>query len=179
MIERTVFEYLVNVLWQLPLLLFGVWLLVRVARPSLLAQHLLWLATLAFAIVLPLRGVVLSKEAAPSGVAAALTPAAYIEPEFTPIPVNKITTDALDTAPATAPQSPGYFAMRTGSITVSAQIMHWAVRLYLLLLAFSALRLMISLIAALRIRARSIVQPLTLFESSLLITCARRIHLPI
>jgi beta-lactamase regulating signal transducer with metallopeptidase domain len=55
--ERTLIEYLANALWQIPLLAFGVWLLLRAVKASPLAQHYLWLATLAFAVLLPALGI--------------------------------------------------------------------------------------------------------------------------
>ncbi len=49
------FEYALNTLWQLPLLAAATWLLIRLTRPTTLLQHLLWIATLATAAILPLR----------------------------------------------------------------------------------------------------------------------------
>src|ERR1700677_744843 len=57
MIERSLFEYLVNSLWQLPLLVAAAWLLIRIARPPLPVQYALWLIALLFAVTLPLRGI--------------------------------------------------------------------------------------------------------------------------
>ena len=39
MMERALAEYIVNALWQVPLLAGGAWLLVRVVRPGPQIQH--------------------------------------------------------------------------------------------------------------------------------------------
>jgi len=52
-VERAAIEYLVNALWQLPVLAAGAWLLVQGFRPGVLAQHRVWLAVLGLAVVLP------------------------------------------------------------------------------------------------------------------------------
>lgn len=61
MTERAIFqlitEYVANCAWQIPLLAGGAWLLVKAIRPEVLAQHWLWLAVLAMAVVLPGRGI--------------------------------------------------------------------------------------------------------------------------
>ena len=54
--ERALAEYVVNALWQLPVLAAGAWLFVRLARPSPRVQHGIWLAVLALAVLLPGRG---------------------------------------------------------------------------------------------------------------------------
>src|SRR6185437_5201917 len=66
--ERMAIEYLVNAFWQLPVLAFGAWLLLRMCRPGPAAQHRVWLVVLAVGLLLPLRGVVPAKTA--NGVAA-------------------------------------------------------------------------------------------------------------
>ncbi len=52
----TVVEYAVNAVWQLPLLLGGAGLLVRVMRMSARAEHRLWVGVLVGAVVLPACG---------------------------------------------------------------------------------------------------------------------------
>jgi hypothetical protein len=44
MIEQALTEYMVNALWQLPLLASGAWLLLRMVRPQPRMQHRVWLA---------------------------------------------------------------------------------------------------------------------------------------
>jgi beta-lactamase regulating signal transducer with metallopeptidase domain len=53
MMQPTIVEYVVNALWQLPLLALGAWLFVRVVHPGPQTQHRLWLAILGVAVVLP------------------------------------------------------------------------------------------------------------------------------
>ncbi len=55
MIERALVEYLVNAVWQLPLLAAGAWLLVRACDLAPRTQHRLWVAVLALAVLMPLR----------------------------------------------------------------------------------------------------------------------------
>ena len=50
------FDYAVNTLWQLPLLAAATWLLIRLTRTTTHAQHLLWIATLLLATLIPLHG---------------------------------------------------------------------------------------------------------------------------
>lgn len=55
--ERAWIEYIINALWQIPLLASGAWLLLRALRAEPLMQHRIWLAVLALAVLLPLRGI--------------------------------------------------------------------------------------------------------------------------
>ena len=55
MIKRALVEYLVNAVWQLPLLAGGAWLLVRACDLAPRTQHRLWVAVLALAVLMPLR----------------------------------------------------------------------------------------------------------------------------
>ena len=52
--EQALVEYLLNALWQLPLLVGSAWLLLRLLRPTPQTQHGVWLAVLALAVALPL-----------------------------------------------------------------------------------------------------------------------------
>ena len=56
MMEQALLEYVINALWQVPLLAGGAWLLLRMVRPSPLVQHHVWLAVLGLAVLLPMRG---------------------------------------------------------------------------------------------------------------------------
>jgi beta-lactamase regulating signal transducer with metallopeptidase domain len=51
--EQLLIEYLVNALWQIPLLALGGWLLQRALKGTPTAQHALWLAVLVWAVLLP------------------------------------------------------------------------------------------------------------------------------
>ena len=79
MIARSLFEYLVNTLWQLPLLAAATWLIIRVSRPALFLQHVLWCAALAAAVLLPLRGIDWSQESfTPAPIARTWEPTPYV-----------------------------------------------------------------------------------------------------
>jgi beta-lactamase regulating signal transducer with metallopeptidase domain len=56
MIEQSLIEYLVNALWQIPLLAGSTWLLLRMVRPGPRMQHGVWLAVLGLAVLLPTHG---------------------------------------------------------------------------------------------------------------------------
>ncbi len=80
--SRFLLHYAVNALWQVPLLTLTGALIARLVRPSLLARHLLAVATLLLAIVMPLTGF---STAAPAAAQASL-PAAYsLAPEVDPL----------------------------------------------------------------------------------------------
>ena len=124
MIARPLFEYLANTLWQLPLLLLATWLLIRIARPGLLAQHLLWFSALILAVLLPLRGIEWNSPPAIAPTAAIQYPT--IGPGPTPLSVT----------PQTLTPSESSIATLT-SIHVAPRVMRWTVGLYALLFAFS------------------------------------------
>ena len=52
--ERFLTEYLVNSIWQVPLLVAGAWLTVRVVRPGPRAQHWIWVGLLPLMLAMPL-----------------------------------------------------------------------------------------------------------------------------
>lgn len=56
MIEQAILGYAVNSIWQVPMLAAVAWLVIWLGRPGIRAQHSIWLATLALAVLLPLRG---------------------------------------------------------------------------------------------------------------------------
>ena len=56
MIEQAVIEYLANAFWQVPLLVAGAWLLLRVVMPGPATQYRVWLGVLGVALLLPLHG---------------------------------------------------------------------------------------------------------------------------
>ncbi|HEX4020434.1 MAG TPA: M56 family metallopeptidase [Acidobacteriaceae bacterium] len=56
LIERPLIEYILNALWQIPLLAVGAWFLLRTIRPSPRAQHRVWLGILCLALLLPMHG---------------------------------------------------------------------------------------------------------------------------
>ncbi|MGB8481641.1 MAG: M56 family metallopeptidase [Acidobacteriaceae bacterium] len=55
--EQILIDYLANATWQIPLLAAGAWLFIRIGKFGPRMQHCIWLAVLALAVGLPLRGV--------------------------------------------------------------------------------------------------------------------------
>jgi beta-lactamase regulating signal transducer with metallopeptidase domain len=55
--EQAWIEYILNALWQLPLLAAGAWLLLLALQAEPATQHRIWLAVLALAVLLPARGI--------------------------------------------------------------------------------------------------------------------------
>lgn len=172
MIEQRIFEYFVNSLWQLPLLVLAAWLLIRIARPSLVAQHALWLGTLALGVIIPLRGIDVSERIT-------RTPA-----------VTAVQNDAGAPPQALAPGSPtrmepptfgetvwAMATMRVHPIYLQSRTMNWLIGLYGVSIAFSLARLVHGWLAVRRVATDAMEQPLTALESSLLRACATRIGL--
>src|SRR5664279_740668 len=60
--EQAIAEYFANSLWQIPLLAFGAWLLLRALRSGAQIQYWVWLTVLGLAVVLPLRGIAVHAE---------------------------------------------------------------------------------------------------------------------
>jgi beta-lactamase regulating signal transducer with metallopeptidase domain len=57
MMDRMVTEYIVNSLWQIPVLAAGAWLLIRLLDPTPIVQHRIWVFTLGLAILFPMHDV--------------------------------------------------------------------------------------------------------------------------
>lgn len=172
MIEQRIFEYFVNSLWQLPLLVLATWLVIRISRPSLIGQHILWLGTLALGVMIPLRGIdvlqrVSMKAAASSAQVEADTPQQAPAPSA-PVQMTRPTLGQTLGSMAT---------MRTHPIYLQSRTMDWLIGLYGLSVAFSLARLIHGWLAARRLVTNAMEQPLTALESSLLRACANRIGL--
>jgi beta-lactamase regulating signal transducer with metallopeptidase domain len=169
MIQQNVFEYLVNSLWQLPLLLLAAWLVVRIARPGLAAQHIVWLAALALGVLLPLRGIDWNGEtdAAPA-----------IAMDFATIASEPI---ALTPRPQpqgkVAPLAQQLTTLRVRSIHIESRTISWLIDLYAVSAAWGLARLVHGWFAARRLVASAEQHPLTTLESALLRSCAQRLGL--
>jgi beta-lactamase regulating signal transducer with metallopeptidase domain len=134
--ERALAEYLVNALWQVPLLAGGAWLLVRVVRPGPQIQHAAWLTVLGLAVLLPIHGM---------GMGA-----------FTPQP--QATTAVLEesTASGDIPSSrKNHFFPRTRRLHLNATAARWVVRMYLATVALALIRIARAWRAARRLVASS------------------------
>ena len=161
MIKLSVFEYLINSLWQLPLLVAATWLVVRIARPAVLVQHMLWLAALALGVLAPLRGI------------AGNSPATLLKPDLPALlPLYRSTAFPV-TSPPPAPLS----VARTHAVRLQARYVDWLVELYGVTVAFSLARLVHGYISARRLVATAEAHPLTTLETALLHASATRLEL--
>ena len=113
--ERALAEYVVNALWQLPVLAAGAWLFVRLARPSPRVQHGIWLAVLALAVLLPGRGL---RKAEPVQATAMVTQESV----------------------AMGEEPPSLFP-RTHDLSLNATVSRWLVRIYLATVVLALLRI--------------------------------------
>lgn len=113
--ERALAEYLVNALWQLPVLAGGAWLFVRLAQPSPRVQHGMWVAVLALAVLLPSHG--LGKAGGAGSQATAM--------------VTQNTNG----------ERPLYFFARRRDLTLNPAVSRLLVRLYLATVALALLRI--------------------------------------
>jgi beta-lactamase regulating signal transducer with metallopeptidase domain len=114
--ERALAEYVVNALWQLPVLAAAGWLFVRWVRPSPRMQHGIWLAVLALAVMMPARG--LRK----TGVAQAHDTVIVTEN----VPVR---------------EQPVPFVPRSRDLTLNPSLSRWLVRIYLAAVVLALLRI--------------------------------------
>jgi beta-lactamase regulating signal transducer with metallopeptidase domain len=113
--ERALAEYIVNTLWQLPVLAAGAWLFIRTVRPGPRMQHGIWLAVLALAVLLPARG--LRK--------AGVAPATIM-----------VTQERMPIGEESVP-----FFARTRDLTLNLTVSRWLVRLYLATVVLALLRI--------------------------------------
>ncbi len=121
MMERAIAEYIVNALWQVPLLAGGAWLLLRMARPGPQIQHAVWLAVLGLAMLLPLRGLRTASISAAQ-------------------PQTTIVVTSERTATREVPLS----RKKTGfthTVRLNVTASRWLVRLYLATVVFALLRI--------------------------------------
>ncbi len=113
--ERTLAEYVVNALWQLPVLAAGAWLFVRLARPNPRVQHGIWLAVLALAVLLPGRSL---RKAEPVQA------------------TSMVTQESV----AMGEEPPSLFP-RTHDLSLNATVSRWLVRIYLATVVLALLRI--------------------------------------
>jgi len=174
MIEHNVFEYLVNSLWQLPLLLLAAWLVVRIARPGLAAQHIVWVAALTLGVLLPLRGIDWNREpdAVPSvAINYASTASDRVTPGRIPAQAEPQTQRSFTTL------AQELTMLRVRSIHLESRTITWLIDLYAVSAALGLARLVHGWFAARRLVASAEQHPLTTLESALLRSCAERLGL--
>jgi beta-lactamase regulating signal transducer with metallopeptidase domain len=130
MMQQAFIEYIVNALWQIPLLAGGAWLLLRIVRPRPQLQHGVWLAVLGLAVLLPMHGMVKPMR----------IQAGDLSPDIAPVHDAAI-------APERAPQM---YRLRLGETSA-----HWLARLYLATFVFGLFRIVQSWLAARQLLAGS------------------------
>ena len=173
MIEQRICEYFINSLWQLPLLVLAAWLVVRITRPNVVAQHALWLGTLALGVLMPLRGI----DSLESPTLAHIAASPRLVPDA-PAQFPTSTLDSPETAPTRERSLRSIATLQIHPIHLESRTMDWLIGLYGMSVAFGIARLVHGWLAARRLVATAMEQPLTMLESSLLQACAKRIELP-
>jgi beta-lactamase regulating signal transducer with metallopeptidase domain len=138
MIEQALIEYMVNALWQVPLLAGAAWLLLRMVKPEPTIQHGVWLAVLGLAVLLPVHG--MGKTA---GLEMRLARVRAQQPaqwrEEPPLREN-------DRPPAEAPWF--VFLPQIHNLRMAPVTAHWLVRLYLAAMGLAMFRIARSWLAA-------------------------------
>jgi beta-lactamase regulating signal transducer with metallopeptidase domain len=132
MMERAIVEYMVNAVWQFPLLAAGAWLLLRAAKPGSQVQHDVWLAVLGLGVLLPAHGM------------------AIREPH--PQPPMTVTYERTDGDKILLSQKPH---LLTHTVLLNATATRWLVRLYLATVVLALLRIARSWIVARRLVVHS------------------------
>ena len=177
--ERTVLEYVLNAVWQLPLLLLGGWLLVRVSRAEPAVEHGVWLAVLALAVILPLRGLTASSLTAGAPAGNAPEPeradASSVENGAPAIRRSDDPDRKAGVAVATCGMTEPVLwrtwlagALKTREIRVSARLTHFVVRLYATAVLLAMGRLARAWMAAGRLVRRSVAVELCAEDSLVL-----------
>jgi len=184
--ERFLIEYLVNSIWQVPLLAAGAWLILRTVRPGPLVQHWVWVSVLPLMLAMPLltlRGAV-AIQPVPAPVPAAgavsgdisdtLAAAALMRIEAPP-PGDLAAPAFEQVTPIRNSSQPRATWLSMREMKLDSSTTHWLVGLYLAIMAFMAMRLLCNCWVARRIVARARPASLTSSESALLAQCCERL----
>ena len=184
--ERMLLEYLVNSLWQAPLLALGAWLALRAGRPGPRVQHGVWVGALVLMVALPvlsLRGVAADGVASDGGVVAASTEKEFAQAEmqggsnFGLVDGSALADGSVEQSmPSDAVAASGkgslvsrWFRMR--ELPLSAAATHCVVEIYLAVIAFAMLRLLWSWVVARRMVAEAVPAEMTAVEAALFEDC--------
>lgn len=141
MTEQAMVEYVTNCAWQIPLLAAGAWVMVKLARPALRTEYWLWVAVLAMAVVLPMRGVerrdgvaeVRLREERRDAVRLLPVDGSYV----------RSGADAAEVRERVAEMSSNMNAeLRTFRLQMSVRATHWFVGLYVVAMLFAGMRLL-------------------------------------
>ena len=137
--EQFLVDYLANATWQIPLLAAGAWLFIRAGKFGPRTQHCVWLAVLALAIVLPLRGVSpnLSENAAANCTDCSMTTPAVIA--NAPLPRAAIVTQVLVADPRVSQE---FFSLPHPTLRLSAAATDWLIGFYFAILLFGLYRIL-------------------------------------
>lgn len=134
--ERIIVEYLANAVWQIPLLAAGVGALLWALGSDVQTRHRVWLAVLAVAVLMPLRGMETTPEIT-----------SIRMPSPSELNVHSIASDSAmplaDIAPAALAPMVIYTpppAAKSG-LTIGPVATRWLVRLYLGALLFAGWRI--------------------------------------
>ena len=176
--DQALTQYALNAAWQLPVLAAGGWLLIRMAKPGPVAQHRIWVAVLALAVVLPAVGL-LTPAAAHVAVVPPSTPAAQAPPAG--IAAQNPAAQAAALSATHAPhtqwfaQAESIFASLhfTRRIQIGTRTAQCFTAAFLLVLILGLMRLLRAWGGARQLVARSLDTPLTPQERALLTECAR------
>ena len=125
MMERAIVEYMINAVWQFPLLAAGAWLLLRAAKLGSQVQYDVWLAVLGLGVLLPAHGM------------------ATREPH--PQPSMAVTYERTAGDKVLLSQKPH---LLTHTVLLNAIATRWLVRLYLATVVLALLRIARSWIVA-------------------------------
>jgi len=195
-VEQMLVEYAANAAWQLPLLAAGAWLLVRVAKPGVAAQHRIWLGVLLLAVALPVRGTFLGRGAGadrvkvvPASVAAQSAAAGRGVVDVSSDdgmsqfgePGGLVLGSLSRTAPHTANEVMAAggaalaFVAHTRRVPLHAAAAGWLAGLYLLVMLLGLLRLAGAWMSARRLVRESREMTMTERERAAVEDCARRL----
>lgn len=162
--EQRIMEYLVNSIWQVPLLAAGGWLVTKLGRPGPRVQHWIWLAVLALAVLMPMHRMPAAEDANALPV---------------PVFVGDSAAEALqvgaNASDADVPQAHGWLRMR--EIRLSPAATRWVVEFYLASMLFALGWFLWSWRLARRIVAEARPAVLTQLECDLLEDCCEELGL--
>ena len=139
--ECAIVEYLANAFWQVPLLVAGVAALLWALGSDVQTRHRVWLAVLAVALLMPLRGMDFGSEPAEQIVTTAAAAVSHGPQLVASVP-------DVDFAVTSKPA-------HLGRIVLDCTTTTWLVRLYMAVLAFFGWRILRSWIAAQGLLRRS------------------------
>ena len=139
--EQILIDYLTNATWQIPLLAGGAWLFIRIGKFGPRTQHCIWLAVLALAIGLPLRGVRAQLPPVAQTTSTDHSTDASSIAEREALPRAAILTQFVVADPR-LPQE--FFALPRPTLRLSPMATNWLVGIYFAVLLFGLYRILAS-----------------------------------